>query len=351
MRCSLVLVLALSASPLTAQAVWTGAVDSSWSQPGNWSPAAVPDSTTDVVIPSGPNATVQLDVDAFARDVTLGSGALLDLGTWTLFVDGSWDSSAFGATAVGAGELELSGSGTFVTGTNTVANVVVSGFSTLGPARIAGNLVVAGNADVCDGTLEVGGDLAVTGAVQWNCSGGFAEHVIDVEGNAVLGDTIDAAPPEGATIRVGGDLQAGFLSGFVDGWIELDGGTVSAVEAHELPNLRVANGTAQLAAPTIQGWTTLVDALEIGAGATLSLGSWDLQVGGDLEASASGASITGAGALELIGNGMLDTGTTPITNTRIVNGSYTLAPSTFSGDLRLDHSVVSVLEGNDVGRR
>ncbi|MEZ6196015.1 MAG: hypothetical protein R3F20_09875 [Planctomycetota bacterium] len=74
------LVLALLAAGLGAQTVWTGAVNDSWSEPGNWS-AGLPNSTVDAVIPPGtPNAPRTQLVGNSCKALTVQSGATLEIG-------------------------------------------------------------------------------------------------------------------------------------------------------------------------------------------------------------------------------------------------------------------------------
>jgi PKD repeat protein len=51
---------------------WTGAVDSVWSNPSNWSCGTVPDNNTDVIINGG---TVVLNISATVRSLTVSSNA------------------------------------------------------------------------------------------------------------------------------------------------------------------------------------------------------------------------------------------------------------------------------------
>jgi hypothetical protein len=52
---------------------WTGAVDSDWSNPSNWSCGAVPDVNTDVIINSG---TIILNTNATVKSLTLNPGVI-----------------------------------------------------------------------------------------------------------------------------------------------------------------------------------------------------------------------------------------------------------------------------------
>jgi hypothetical protein len=57
---------------------WTGAIDSIWTKPANWSCGTVPDSNTDVIINSG---TVELSSSTTIRSLKINSGASLTIKT------------------------------------------------------------------------------------------------------------------------------------------------------------------------------------------------------------------------------------------------------------------------------
>ncbi|NUY81875.1 hypothetical protein HUK80_13305 [Flavobacterium sp. MAH-1] len=63
---------------VNSNSTWTGAVSSQWHNAANWSCGEVPQSYTDVLIPSTANQPI-ITADAFAKTVTLQSGTLLTL--------------------------------------------------------------------------------------------------------------------------------------------------------------------------------------------------------------------------------------------------------------------------------
>ncbi|HMP79201.1 MAG TPA: hypothetical protein PKD54_07095, partial [Pirellulaceae bacterium] len=66
------------ASPSSAQSVWDLAGDGNWNVATNWAPVGVPNSsTTDVIINTGANRTVSLNMDATIRDLLVGNGDIL----------------------------------------------------------------------------------------------------------------------------------------------------------------------------------------------------------------------------------------------------------------------------------
>jgi hypothetical protein len=63
------------------EASWTGAVNSAWNNPLNWSCSLVPDASTDVIIPAGlVNYPVVVSAGATCRKITLKQGATITVG-------------------------------------------------------------------------------------------------------------------------------------------------------------------------------------------------------------------------------------------------------------------------------
>ena len=339
---SLALALVLAASHVDAQASWTGSVNSLWSEPGNWSTALVPDANTSVAIA---DASVLLDVPGAALNVVLSGSALLDLGAQVLDVHGHWDSSGGTARVQGTGELRLQGSGDFVTGSNRVGRVRVDSGAAcaMGPALLEGDLVIEGSLDVNAGGVRVEGDLNSTGSIGWN-GDGVHPVLLEVDGDASVGDGPNSAPPGGASLRVGGNLVAGTVSNFQDGWIELDGGAAT-LDVRDAGNLRVLGGPKQWVLPAQEWETTSTRQLQVLSGGALDLGAQDVFVSGDLDITAPGAQLTSAGWLRFsFTDATIASGTNELPDVWI-EGNANLAPSRLSGDLRLEHASLELFEG------
>ena len=79
----LIVAIAICCLGLTLQAQtphsWTGAMDSSWYNPGNWNPASVPDSLDPVDIPNVGVQPVSIPADSFAtaNSIKIHQGAHL----------------------------------------------------------------------------------------------------------------------------------------------------------------------------------------------------------------------------------------------------------------------------------
>jgi hypothetical protein len=90
---------------------WTGAINSNWSNAGNWSPAGVPNNcATNVIIPSGAANPVVLDMNPQIGDLTVANGVSLALSTHNLSLCGNWMAgSGTNAIVSGTGAVVLSG--------------------------------------------------------------------------------------------------------------------------------------------------------------------------------------------------------------------------------------------------
>jgi uncharacterized protein YjdB len=117
----------------TPTATWTGALSTDWSNPGNWSPAAVPAATGDVFIGPAANQPV-LTAASFGRTVTIqGSGALLTIGGQTLSASTlNVESGGLLVMTNSADVVSVSGNADFTGGNET-------GGLTAGQLRLAGN--------------------------------------------------------------------------------------------------------------------------------------------------------------------------------------------------------------------
>ncbi|RRO23896.1 hypothetical protein EIG84_02735, partial [Flavobacteriaceae bacterium 14752] len=147
---------------------WTGTTSSDWSDITNWSPQQVPDGNNEVIIPNGaPNYPV-LDQDAGVGDLTMGSGASIDLNGFLLALNGSLTNVSTGATI----DASAPGSELFMsapTAQSLPANFVstgVSNFTVENPGGVTLNSVM----NISE-VLDVrGGNLATNDFVTLVCS-------------------------------------------------------------------------------------------------------------------------------------------------------------------------------------
>jgi hypothetical protein len=95
---------------------WLGAINTSWSVPGNWSCGAVPTATANVVIPAGLSTYPITSTGSTAHDLTIASGATLTLTgefalTGTLTNDGTLAAGTSTLLCSGTTSQTLGGSG------------------------------------------------------------------------------------------------------------------------------------------------------------------------------------------------------------------------------------------------
>lgn len=129
-------------------AVWTGAVDSDWTDPGNWEGGIVPDSASTVDIPtdslvtSGNFPVLQGSVQV--TNLRVGSGSSLTLAGYTLT---AWGNVA----SVGT----ISGGTVWMRGTGTVLNGNADALLLTGSTALQGATKTTGAVSVQDGVLTI----------------------------------------------------------------------------------------------------------------------------------------------------------------------------------------------------
>ncbi|MHB8839705.1 MAG: hypothetical protein ACYC7F_12245 [Gemmatimonadaceae bacterium] len=199
-----VLFAALSV-PVGTDATWTGAVDSAWGAPGNWSPAVVPGAANKVFIPAGLANNPVLSADISLADLTMAPGAMLALGARVINVGGSVHAS--GATMSGSGHLYFCGGAHAITG--RLAAVLVDCGATVsasGADTISGWLETRNGSvfDVAAATTMVTGDVRMTS--------GARIKMITAGGHLIVGGNYDSDP--------GNDVGDSWMT---DGVLELKG--------------------------------------------------------------------------------------------------------------------------------
>jgi autotransporter-associated beta strand protein/T5SS/PEP-CTERM-associated repeat protein len=211
----------LATPALAQEAGWTGTGSADWFAPGNWSPAAVPDSDLDVRIDvSSPNPTIIAAAGARSRNIYIGGVAGAD------------------------GRLTIRNGGTLAT----------SGDALIGGAGGTGEvlLVGAGSAWTISGSLQLGGP-AGPGSGRLTIGEGALVNVADGAGTVSVG-----ANGGVASLLIGGDPCCG-------------AGTLAAAQVNLGPSglLRFQhNSTSYDFSPVITG----NGAISVIAGTTLMLG-------------------------------------------------------------------------------
>lgn len=141
-----------SCAVLSAQSTWTGTTSSQWNDASNWSPAAIPTASDDVVLTTAgfPPSTANFDVAC--ASLTIDAGVSLTITT--------------GEEVVVNGDLSVDGS---TIGNGRLLLASPSGTATFGPAASVRDVWIAEGAVIAatglppiDGDLWVRGDLSVS---------------------------------------------------------------------------------------------------------------------------------------------------------------------------------------------
>ncbi|TWF45701.1 hypothetical protein FHW36_1011632 [Chitinophaga polysaccharea] len=152
----------LAVGELSIGAVWTGAVSTSWYVTGNWSPAAIPVSVTNVTIPTGlVNYPLINTGTAITNNITIQSGASVTVNGGILQIGGVIaNSGTFTATS---GTIVLNGlsaqaipASTF--SSNTIQHLTVNNIAGV---TLGGVLNLSGILRITAGQLTTGGFLTL----------------------------------------------------------------------------------------------------------------------------------------------------------------------------------------------
>lgn len=293
-----------------AQNTWTGASDSDWSNPDNWSDGVVPDYTTVVVINgAGQPPRAMQPIGAYAQSVTVGdadgAGELEISGQgWLEMVGDLVISDPGGGNAgtvsiVGSmgflnvqGELMINGDNNSVSVLEIVDSpiVAVHGTTTIGDGAILVFQGVDGGDLIGEGGIVVEGMLLFDQAngtvhLEKDISGSGEIKVSSGAGSAVLGG--DNSAFTGTYSVTAGLLETGSANGLggLDGMaaLEMTDGTVLLHEATQFAGLSGTGGTVDtdLAMLVVnQDSDTEFAGNIVGTGGIVKLGSGRLRLSG-----------------------------------------------------------------------
>lgn len=307
------LALALAAFVPAQTTTWTGATNADWSDPGNWS-AGVPDETRPALIPAGLAVYPAVTSGGVALDLTVATGAALDVGTSTTLAVHRDLTNA--GTITGPGRIRMVGAAHDgqLAGPGT--------FPVLSIGKAAGRIVDSSAGPVDTGILELeSGELRLFGPVSvatnfaaWGGTLSTAGGLLDVNGE-MSGDIVRAAGPvtiliagavgvngmdaPAATLVLDGALSnSSFLCGAATlGNLVVASGTRGFRGAIRAASVTVQTGAEMRVGPTQNGSRFAVDAPAFDVHGLLGVG-W----GSILELSpATALHVTAAGILEVLG--------------------------------------------------
>ncbi|WP_428665822.1 3-coathanger stack domain-containing protein [Runella sp.] len=166
---------------------WTGAVDTDWNTPCNWSPSSVPRATNDVVIPNTTNKPT-INTAAVAQSVEVQMGAMLTIAaTKSVTVNGSRTVASLHAGFHNAGTVHNNGQlilgnvssvgeyGLFSTGTfnnNTGAEITIDRATSRGLSNGLGGIFTNAGKITIGATASVGENGIFNNAAFNNNAGG-----------------------------------------------------------------------------------------------------------------------------------------------------------------------------------
>lgn len=181
-----------NAVTLRFSTTWTGGASSTaWNTAGNWN-CGVPSQNVDAVVNSGPVFMPTVNAAASCRNLSIGSGATLTVGTNnTLSIYGSvTNSGTFNANNAGATVAFASASTQNVPGGN-YRNLTISGG---GDKNLGGSATLSGTLTLSSGKLLLGANTLTTSSA---VSGYNATNYIVTNGTGTL--TINNIGPGGLT--------------------------------------------------------------------------------------------------------------------------------------------------------
>jgi hypothetical protein len=182
----------LATSPsvtVTNAGTWTGNTSSVWNLASNWSPAAVPGPTNDVIIPAGAltnePSLPAAGPDVTVHDLTVSAGHTLTINSGRILsVTGNWTNN--GTAAVGAGTVAFIGNNNSqsLLGSTSFANLTINHTGTGSVTASGSTLIVTGLLRVQGGTfssastfnnvqIDNGTTLTGTNATTMNVSGNW----------------------------------------------------------------------------------------------------------------------------------------------------------------------------------
>jgi hypothetical protein len=143
---------AIGAEANAATCTFTAASSTDWNTDANWSCGHEPLVSDDVVLPLGLATTTVMSADATAQNVTIQTGAGLNLNGNTLEVNGSWVNT--GLLIPTMGTVKFIGTTLATIGTEpNFYHLTVD--KTFGALELAGNVTTTGNYTLTQGTVDL----------------------------------------------------------------------------------------------------------------------------------------------------------------------------------------------------
>jgi autotransporter-associated beta strand protein len=289
----LLAILSLSAGAVRAQTVWTGASDTNFLNAADWS-NGLPNSTTDAIINSTGNNTVELSSgSATTQNLTVGlnagSGASLSIlagGTLT----SNLGMIATAASGAPNGAVDVTGAGAIWDIISPTANALVVGVnSTAGSAQGTLTIDNGGLVSVASSTVLLAGSGNVAGVIALNGTGGNSGVLLTSQisvGSGTGGGDLDF---NGGMLEASAS-QSDFLANFSTGEVNVESG--GGIINNNGFAIGISANISGAGALTIQGagTVTLSGTNSYAGGTTLNSGT--LIVSSDAALGATGEPLT-----------------------------------------------------------
>jgi len=319
--------LALCAGSALAQATWTGAAGTSWNDPLNWSPAAVPGPGTAVLIAPAANQPSTYTANPACLDLTISPGATLTLGGgFSLAVGGNL--AIGGALVLGSGLSVLSVSGDWTNDGSFTAgstSVVFTGNGAIGgtSSNVFHGLTVASGTRTAAAPFSVTGGLVVSSGASLNL-GPFTHTVAGSWTSSALGAT---TPGTGAVL--------------------FNGSGTTETGSNPLPSVTLASGTRAFGSTVIAGNLTVANGtFRLNPSATVVVTGSANFLGGTLDVPSAGVLPQ---VLDVAGSVTMNASVGPLaSNTQIDCGGNWSATAAFdppAGIVRLDGAGAATVSG------
>lgn len=141
---------------------WTGAVNTNWNEPGNWSCGFVPYPVTHISIPEVVNKPViESGITGTVNNISINSGSSLTITNGILRISGSVINN--GLFAASDGTVELNGSSLQIISPGLFENNIVRDLIVNNPSGVSlqGSLNISGSLKITSGTLNSNGFLTL----------------------------------------------------------------------------------------------------------------------------------------------------------------------------------------------
>ena len=171
---------------LGSSVTWNGSVSTDWNTAANWTPAIVPTSNLDVIIPVSAANTPVPPATATITQLNIENGKTLELGSGNLTLTGNLTNN--GSITATSGKLSLAGSvAQTISGTGSISSVEINNATGVTITSGVGNMqTITGMLMPTSGTLTTNGNLTLKS----DASGTARVGAGAASGGYIIGDVV-----------------------------------------------------------------------------------------------------------------------------------------------------------------